>query len=162
MKRLLLVACLLFAASAISAQSSLPKGLTVNGVPLDAGYAEVTWKLSRPTRVVTTPKIDECIGGRIRTVYYPGLKIEMAEGEKKDDFRIFSFEITSAKWNVSGVKIGDPSAKVQKLFGTRGRRVENSPTLGWFYDMTEDNPGSSIFYFKAGKVIKIISTFEMC
>src|SRR4029079_2426869 len=64
MKRLFLVACLLFAAVEISAQSSLPKGLTVNGVSLDAGYAEVTWKLSRPTRVVTTSKVNECIGAR--------------------------------------------------------------------------------------------------
>jgi hypothetical protein len=162
MKRTLLVACLLFAGSAVSAQSSLPKGLTVNGVPLDAKYAEVTWKLGHPTRVVTTSKIDECIGARIRTVTYPGLKIEMVEGEKKDDFTIFSFEITSGKWDVSGVRVGDPSAKVQKLFGARGRRIENKPTLGWFYDMTEDNPGSSNFFFRAGKIYKISTTYEMC
>lgn len=162
MKKLLFVACLLFAASVISAQSSLSKGLTVNGVALDAKYAEVTWKLGKPTRVVTTAKIDECIGARIRTVFYPGLKIEMAEGETKGDFHIFSFEITSAKWDVSGIKIGDPLVKVQKLFGTRGRRVENKPTLGWFYDMTDESPGSSNFLFRAGKVYKISTTYEMC
>ena len=162
MKRLLLVASLAFAAVGVSAQSSLPKGLTVNGVALDAKYAEVTWKLGKPTRVVTTPKIDECIGARIRTVSYPGLKIEMAEGETKDDFHVFSFEITSAKWDVSGINVGDLSTTVQKRFGARGRTVEKTPTLGWFYDMSEESPGTSSFYFKAGKVVKIISTFEMC
>ena len=162
MKRLLLVGCVLLAASVVSAQSSLPKGLTVNGVALDAKYAEVTWKLGKPTRVATTAKINECIGARIRTVYYPGLKIEMVEGDSKGDFHIFSFEITSPKWDVSGVRVGDPSGKVQKLFGTRGRRVENNPTVVWFYDMNEESPGSSNFFFRAGNVYKISTTYEMC
>ena len=156
MKEFLLAVCLLLATSAISAQSSLPKGLNVNGVALGAKYDEVVKKLNKPTRDVTAKKIDECIGANIRTLFYPGLKLELADGE------VFAFEITSGSWNVSGVKIGDTSTQVQKLFGTRGRRVEKKPTLAWYYDMSDDSPGSSNFFFRAGKVYKISSTFEMC
>ena len=156
MKEILLAACLLLAASAISAQSSLPKGLTVNGVALGAKYAEVVKKLNKPTRDVTAKKMDECIGANIRTLFYPGLKLELADGE------VFAFEVTSGNWNISGAKIGDTPTQVQKLFGTRGRTVEKTPALVWYYAMNEDAPGSSNFFFRAGKIYKISSTFEMC
>ena len=161
MVKLLPILVLIFAASGF-AQSSLPSGPKVNGVGLDATYAEVVRKLGKPTRQVTDKNLDECTGSHIRTLYYPGLKIELFDAEK-NVYKVFSFEITSAKWDVSGSKLGDSSAKVQKLFGTRGRSSEKdgAETI-WYYEMNEDAPGLSNFHFRNGKLSKVQFGYTMC
>src|SRR5438128_7549600 len=124
---------IVFGAS-VYTQSSIPNGLNVNRLPLGAKYGDVIKKLGKPTREVTSRKISECIGSRTRTVNYPGLTIELVEGDN-NIFTVYAFEIRSGNWNVSGTKIGDTSANVERLFGTRGRTVEKSK-IGqqWAYD----------------------------
>ena len=160
MNKILPTLLLVFSASAF-AQSSLPDGLKVNGIGLGAKYAEVVRKLGKPTRDVTTRKADECTGFKIRTLTYPGLKIEL--DDPGGGYQVFFFEITSAKWNVSGATIGATTASTQKLFGTRGRTVENDKSgPSWSYAMPDDNPGVSSFYFSGGRLLKMISGYEMC
>ena len=152
----------LLIAAATHAQTSIREGLQVNGVALGATYAATVKKLGKPTRDVTNRQIDQCIGSRIRTLYYPGLKLELVEGEKKI-FTVFSFDVTSGNWNVSGVKLGDASSVIEKQFGKTGRTVEREKAgPRWSYDMTDESPGGSNFYFKNGKLIEISSTYEMC
>lgn len=148
--------------AAVIAQASIRQGLQVNGVALGATYSAAVKKLGKPTRDVTNRKIDQCIGSRIRTIYYPGLKLELVEGDRKT-FTVFSLDVTSGNWNVSGVKLGDSSSVIEKQFGKTGRTVEKERSgPRWFYEMTDENPGGSNFYFKNGKVIQISSTYEMC
>src|SRR5438270_9767487 len=84
----------------VFSQTSIREGLKVNGVALGAKYADVIKKLGKPTRDVTNKKIDECIASHIRTLYYSGLKFELADDEKKL-YTVFSFEVTSVSWDVS-------------------------------------------------------------
>lgn len=157
-----LVLTILLSTAAFS-QTSIREGLKVNGLALGATYAATVRKLGKPTRDVTTRTPDECTGSRTRTLTYPGLKVELIEGERKNDFTVFSFDVTSAKWDVSGVKIGDTPATIEKLFGKTGRTVARERAgPRWFYEMTDDDPGGSNLYFKNGKVIEISSTYEMC
>ena len=143
-------------------QNSIREGLKVNGVALGAKYAEVIKKLGKPTRDVTNPKMDECIGAHIRTINYPGLKLELSDDGNKA-FTVFSFEVTSPNWNVSGANVGNEQAEIQKLFGMKGRTVQKEKAgPQWLYEMTDESPGSSNFFFKAGKVVKIQSGYEMC
>jgi len=152
----------LLIAAATHAQTSIREGLQVNGVALGATYAATVKKLGKPTRDVTNRQIDQCIGSRIRTLYYHGLKLELVEGEKKT-FTVFSFDVTSGNWNVSGVKLGDASSVIEKQFGKIGRTIEREKAgPRWSYDMTDESPGGSNFYFKNGKLIEISSTYEMC
>ena len=152
----------LLIAAATHAQTSIREGLQVNGVALGATYAATVKKLGKPTRDVTNRQIDQCIGSRVRTLYYPGLKLELVEGEKKI-FTVFSFDVTSGNWNVSGVKLGDASSVIEKQFGKIGRTIEREKAgPRWSYDMTDESPGGSNFYFKNGKLIEISSTYEMC
>jgi hypothetical protein len=141
-------------------QVSLTDGPAVDGLRLGATYQAVIAKFGKPTRVRTN-KMDECIGDRTRDVEYPGLKFELAESD--GTFTVYSFEVTSPKYDVSGVKVGDPIAKVQKRFGNVRRTVEKEK-LGprWFYDMTDENPGGTNFYFRGGKVYSISTTYMMC
>ena len=146
----------------VLSQTSIRDGLKVNGVALGTKYSDVVKKLGKPTRDITNRKMDECIASRIRTLYYSGLKLELADDEKKV-YTVFSFEVTTANWNVSGAKIGDAQSEIQKLFGTTGRTVQKE-TAGplWMYEMTNESPGSSNFFFKSGKLVRIQSGFEMC
>jgi hypothetical protein len=112
MKKLLFILVTIAAASSAYSQSALPTGLKVNGISLDTSYAAIVKKLGKPTREVTTKKIDECIGERLRTIYYPGLTIELVEGER-NTFTMYAFTVTSAKWDVSGNRVGAAAASVQ-------------------------------------------------
>ena len=161
MKKLLTILVLALAGSAYS-QSSLPEGPKVNGIALGAKYADVVRTLGRPTREVTSRTADECTGSRTRTLQFPGLKVELFD-EVRNVYTVFSFEVTSPKWDVSGTKVGDTSASIQKLFGTRGRNVakEGAETV-WYYEMSEAAPGTSNFHFRGGKLTKIVFGYTMC
>jgi hypothetical protein len=148
---------LLFTASSF-AQVSLLEGPKVNGIGLSSTYKQVIAKFGKPTSD-RVDKVNECIGDRTRTLKYPGMTIELDEQSRV--FHVFSFEITSAKYDVSGVKIGDDVGVVQTRFGTKKRTVEN-PGPRWFYDMTDESPGSTNFYFRSGKLVKIQTTYMMC
>lgn len=160
----LLNAAIVLALLSISAlcQNSIREGLKVNGLALGATYAATVKAFGKPARDVTSRRIDECIGSRTRTLTYPGLKVELVEGERHA-FTVFGFEVTSARWDVSGVKIGDSSTTIQRRFGTTGRTIDkDSNGSTWFYEMTDENPGGSNFYFRNGKLIKVNTGFEMC
>lgn len=162
MKKPLLILCFCAFSIAASGQTTIRDGLKVNGVALGATYAAAVKQLGRPLRDVTSRRINECIGSRTRTMTYPGLKVELVEGER-NAFTIFGFEVTSAKWNVSGVRLGSTPAQIEKLFGIDGRTVEKydaGPV--WFYEMTEESPGATSFYFRGGKLYRVYTGFEMC
>ena len=96
---------------------------------------------------------------------YPGLTFSLwsdADGKK---FSVGYFEVSSAKWNVSGVKVGDTSASIRRRFGRRGSQEIDGHTnmLTWYYDMSDDEgPGSTNFAFRRGKVARIVTIYFMC
>jgi hypothetical protein len=155
----LLFFILLFTISSF-AQVSLLEGPKVNGLGLGTPYKQVIAKFGKPTADKIN-KMDECIGDRTRKLTYPGMTVEL--DEQSGTFHVYAFEITSPVYDVSGVKIGDTTASIQKRFGVRGRTIEN-PKSGpqWFYEMTDESPGSTNFYFRNGKLVKIQSTYMMC
>ena len=161
MIKVLLSLFLMSIAAPAFSQAVISKGLSVNGVKLGASYQSVVTKFGKPVNDVTDRKINECTGTRLRTITYPGLKVELDDGSGK--FTVFGYEITSARYDVSGVKVGDPAAAVLKLFGTRGRTVEKQKGGEvWFYEMSEENPGGSSFYFTSGRLTKMQTTYQMC
>lgn len=153
------ISVLIFAISTF-AQVSLLEGPKVNGLALGASYKQVIAKFGKPTTDKIN-KIDECIGDRTRKLTYPGLTFEL--DEQSGTFHVYSFEVTSPKYDVSGIRVGATTAEVQKRFGTRGRTVEN-PRSGprWFYDMTEDNPGGTNFIFRGSKLVRVQTSYMMC
>ena len=159
MKRFIPLIIFLFALP-VTAQISLTDGPAVNGLRLGATYKAIIAKFGKPLREKTN-KMDECIGDRTRVVNYPGLEFELAESD--GTFTVYAFEVTSPKYNVSGVKVGDTPAAVQKRFGSMRRTVERVKTgPHWFYDMTDENPGGTSFYFRNGRLFSISTTYAMC
>jgi len=87
----------------VLAQTSLSGGLKVNSLGLGATYKSVVAKFGKPT----TEKIqkgDECVPDRRKILTYPGLTFELIEGQK-NNFTVITFEVTSAKYDVSGIKV---------------------------------------------------------
>jgi hypothetical protein len=157
MKLLLMV---LLLAVPCFAQTALSAGLKVNGIGLGASYKSVIAKFGKPTKEVTK-KGDECVPDRRKLLTYQGLTFELIEDTKKN-FTVISFEVTGAKYDVSGVKLGDTQIAVNRRFGKRSSEETISGSKVWYYEMAADNPGSSNFYFRNGKISKIQTGYEMC
>jgi hypothetical protein len=160
-RSLTIVALILVFGAIVFAQTADPANLKINGVGLDSTYAQVIKALGKPLRD-GRPVREECVGGHEKTVEYSGLKLYfMDEGGKT--FKMDSFTVTSPKWLVSGVRVGDTPAVVKSRFGTKytvARRTDNGG-LAWHYDIA-DETGTTTVIFKNGKVTEISSAFLMC
>ena len=159
MRTFFIFALLAFSVSAFG-QKAPTDGLKVNGVGLGATYKAVVAKLGKPVKE-KIQKGDECVPDRRKILTYSGLTFELIENDNKS-FTVISFEVTSAKYDVSGVKIGDTQLAVSRRFGKRSTEDTVSGQKTWLYEMTPNLPGSSNFFFRAGKVTKIQSGYEMC
>lgn len=167
MKRLIAtLALVLLTAAATLAQAVNPAKLKINGVGLDSTYSQVTKALGRPAKD-GRPTREECIGGREKTVDYAGLSLYFMDGDSRGGktFEVKSFSVTSAKWVVSGVRVGDTQATVKAKFGSKytvDRRTDNGG-LAWDYEMNDkDGPGTTTIIFKGGKVVEISSAYQVC
>ncbi len=160
MKTIAVLAALIFAIPAFS-QTSLESGPKVNGLALGATRAEVIKKIGKPTRE-TKNKADECVGGTEMTLHYPGLKFSLWD-DAHGKFSVGAFEVNSAKWDVSGARVGLSSSAIKKLFGTRFTAETNSGKTIWYYDMDEEkSPGNTNFTFRNGRLVNIFSMWLMC
>ncbi len=162
MKNCLVIIVCLLAGTAYS-QPPLSQGPVVNGLALGATRDEVVRKFGKP---LTENKRDagECVGGTEMTLTYPGLKFML--WDDPDDPRKFTvgeLEVTSAKWDVSGLKVGQASSAVKARFGTRSVEEKESGLPVWIYYMDENiSPGSTNFHFRKGKIVRIVSLWQMC
>ena len=159
--KLLIASALLLCSTNVFSQVSLSAGPKVNGLALGATVKQVIAKFGRPISDKLQPR-NECTGTRLRTMTYPGLIVELDESEKT--YYVFSFTVTSPKYDVSGIRIGAAQTAVANIFGTRGRTIEN-PRTGpeWYYSMDEeDTAGGTNFIFRRGKLAKITTSYMIC
>lgn len=117
MRHLFLLTILLLTGTAFS-QTSLKAGAKVNGIALAATREQVIRKLGKPLSQ-TKKEAEPCVGGTEMVLKYPGLALSLWSDVEGKKFSVGYFEVTSAKWNVSGIKVGDSSAAVRKRFGRR-------------------------------------------
>ena len=156
----------MLAALTAAAQATNPARLKIRGVGLDSTYAQVVRALGKPIKE-SRPEKEECIGGREKTVQYPGLEIYFMDGDSPGGktFEVKSFDVTSGAWSVSGIKIGDAEATVKTRLGRRFT-IDNDPATGettWHYDMGDRaGPGTTHIHFKNGKVVRIGTGFQVC
>ena len=155
---------LMLAASAFS-QTSNPAKLKVNGVGLDSTFAQVTKALGKPKKDGKATK-EECIGGREKMVEFDGASFYFMDGDSKNrkTFEVKSFTVTSPKYSVSGIKIGDTEHNVRRRLGTKFSKSDDPETGAdiWTYDFPDETPGSTSIYIHRGKVIKITSAYQVC
>ena len=138
-----------------------PGKLRFNGVGLESTYGQVVKALGKPSRE-TKPVREECIGGREKSATYEGASLTFMD-EGKKTFKVMAFEVTSPKYAVSGIKVGDSQLTVRRVLGTKfandSKAAEGTTT--WTYEMPGDT-GSAMITFKKGKVVSIGSSDLVC
>ena len=168
---LMWTAVMLFSAAAL-AQRGDPARIKINNtVGLDSTYAQVVKLLGKP-RKESSPKREECTGGREKTANYDGLTFYFMDGTKPAprgrgarEFLVMSFNVTSPRVIVSGVKLGDSEAVVRRRYG-KPHSVDTdsaTPETTWTYEIGENQgPGQTSVTFRNGKVIAIGSSYTVC
>ena len=156
----------LILAATISAQTTNPAQLKINGIGLDSTLAQVTKALGKPTKDGKATK-EGCIGGREKTVEFDGASFYLMDGDSKNrkTFEVKGFTITSAKFSVSGIKVGDTEHNVRRRLGTKFTKSDDPETGAdiWTYTFPESgDPGETSIYITRGKVTKITSAHQVC
>jgi hypothetical protein len=162
------LAVLAFSVVGLSGQTVNLAKLRINGkIGLDSPYAQVVKAFGKPSKE-TKPQKEECTGGREKTVDYAGLSFYFMSGPSHDHktFLVMSFQITSPKYIVSGIKLGDDESVVRRRLGTRFTADTDSATgektLNYSISERNGGPGSTTVTFKKGKVISIGSSYTVC
>lgn len=138
--------------------------LRFNGIGLDSTYRQVVMALGKP---VKDPKgtREYCAGGLEKTVEYRGATFYFMNGDSRGGktFEAMSFSVTSAKYVVSGIKVGDPESVVRQRLGTRfEKRQDDDGNDSWSYEFEDPSPGFTTISFSRGKVVKISSAYMVC
>ncbi|MEO5857743.1 MAG: hypothetical protein ABIR33_02220 [Pyrinomonadaceae bacterium] len=147
-------------------QTTNPAQLKINGIGLDSTFAQVTKALGKPTKDgKATP--EECIGGREKNVEFDGASFYFMDGDSKNKktFEVKGFTVTSAKYSVSGIKVGDTEYNVRRRLGTKFTKSDDPETGAdiWTYEFPEsEDPGFTTIYITRGKVIRIASAHQVC
>src|SRR5687768_8204414 len=106
MKTLLLAIFLCAFAVVVNAQADAKYLVKLKGIGLGSDYSNVIKAFGKP-KTEKTAEGDECRGGKIRTLVYDGLELELSEpSEPEAEYYVYSIEITNAKWLPFGIKIG--------------------------------------------------------
>lgn len=140
-----------------------PGKLKFNGVGLGSTYGQVVKALGKPSSEAK-PRNEECIGGREKSATYPGASFSFMD-EGKKTFKVMSFEVTSTKYSVSGIKIGDSQLTVRRVLGTKFKSGAGdvAGTTEWTYEISDqEGPGWTTVTFKKGKVVSIGSSYTVC
>jgi hypothetical protein len=161
---LMLVSATMFATAPVLGQVVNPAKVKFNGIGLDSTYAQVVRALGKPAKD-GRPQEEGCIGAREKYVDYAGASFYFMDGDSKNGktFEVKAFDVTSAKYVVSGVKVGDTEAVVRRKFGRKYTVKTEDGIKNWSYEMDPNRgPGWTTIDFKNGKVVKIASAYQVC
>jgi hypothetical protein len=166
MKYLILLIVLLWSLPAFAQQTGAKSLLlSVNGVTLGTSHKSVLKKLGKPTRD-TIGEINECNESRSREITYPGLRLLLYEDAPRSGvFSVGEIEVTSWRWNISGIRIGAIDQTVVKRFGKAYSHGpgEGSNVITWFYAISEaDGPGMTNLDFRKGRLIRVYTAYALC
>lgn len=162
MKSLILAIFLLSFAVAASGQADAKYLIKLKGIGLGSDYSEVIKALGKP-KIETTAEGDECHGGKLRTLVYDGMTLELSEpSEPETEYYVVSMGISTAKWQPFGIKIGATQTAVKRKLGNPTSQETDADTGEriWYFEES-GGPSYTNFYFKNGKLIRIY-TFYIC
>ena len=132
--------------------------LNVNGVEINNSYADVIKKLGKPAKSKKDGNVPCSDGSTRSTLHYSGLILKLESNPEVKDFGVYKVEVTSAKWSVRGVRIGDSKEAVFAKFGKGNELFEvGRPYLAYFIV-----DGYASFYFHDERLAKIVWEFNFC
>lgn len=166
MKQMLFFGLLISLVLPVSGQKTANEiDIRVNNIGSGASYSSVVKKLGRPTRSKTQRinQSEACTGAAEThlTLFYPGLKVALLGDQKEQNLSVYSTEVASKKWEVSGIRIGTDIKNVIAKFGEPISQIKRSEKTILYY-VTKDNLGTINFLFRHNKLVKITMTETLC
>jgi len=159
----LIVSFPLFAASQTELPAASPAGtdFNVKNVRLGTNYPEVIKNLGKPLKSRKMKK--EICGEDTHLVLdYPGLEIDLAAGEKPDEFIVLEIEITSSKWTIEPMfSIGSSMSAVRAKLGTPWQQDEKQGGIATLNYLTKGNDLADL-YFLNDKLTKVRLWINPC
>ncbi|BAY93181.1 MULTISPECIES: hypothetical protein [unclassified Tolypothrix] len=132
--------------------------LGIGGIKLSMREIQVRKILGKPVKV---ENIDSPAIGRIRTLKYPDITVDLDEGGTPGKFTVYQIKVTSNKYaTIDGVKVGDGQSKVIRTYGKAEIYKEDNLTR-INYGLENPSPAGLNFTFKNGKVIEILCFYVM-
>ncbi len=166
MKHLLLTSLLLVLSLSAAGQTSTQTiDFRINGVGHGSTPAVIARKLGKPRRSkdVREPGDDSCFSEAhtFRTVNYTGLELSLIGDGKGRKLRVYEIEVKSAKWLVSGIRVGADMAGVRSVLGKPREEFERDATTTWYYENKGQTADVS-FEFIKGRLVRILMAESLC
>jgi aspartate/methionine/tyrosine aminotransferase len=96
-----------------------------------------------------------------RTLYFPGLVVEVLEVDRNRKPTVVAFTISSRRWSASGVRIGSTPSQVVRRFG-KANSVDREEKGTIYRYVTPGNLGGVDFEFRNGKLVRILMAETLC
>ncbi|MCF2145855.1 hypothetical protein IQ276_005140 [Desmonostoc muscorum LEGE 12446] len=132
--------------------------LGIGGVKLSMSEAQVRKILGKPVKVENAfvPAI-----GKVRTLKYPGITVDLAEDAQPGKFTVYQIKTTSSKYStIDKVKVGDTQTKVIRTYG-KTEITQDGKVTNLNYIVEEPSPGGLNFTIQKGKVTEIFCFYLM-
>lgn len=111
--RNLLLLTVVLTASEVNAQVKIHPRL--NGLDIGAKYLTIVKRLGKPLSDIRGGEVP--CGAAMRTLRYRGLVLRLETGGAQP-LGLYKVEVTSAKWSISGLRIGATRKQVISKFGS--------------------------------------------
>ena len=166
MKKFLFLVLLVFLTLPVFGQRKLTEiDLRVNGIGSGTSYSTVVRKLGKPTRRKTEKiKASSACSNSAEThltLLYSGLEVTLLGDSRGRNLDVYSIEVTSKKWQASGVSIGANVKDVVTKFGEPNSKADILGETVLYY-VTKENLGGVNFYFRNNKLVRVAMTETLC
>ena len=131
--------------------------LEVKGVDIGTSYQDVLSQLGKP--LSSKKRGTNPCGGAKLTLRYSDLTVNLDPDADEQNFIVVLIEVTSPKWEVSGISIGASLEEARAKFGKSSElRKENG--LNYVSYFVTD--GYANFYFRNNKLVKVNWELNLC
>ena len=166
MKQITSFVLLVFLSFPIFGQEKLHEvDLRVSDIGSGMPYPTVIRNLGKPLqrKATRTTASLSCSGAAEThvTLLYSGLQISLLGDGRGRSLTVYSIEISSPKWMVSGVRIGASVGDVENKFGRPISKAQKSDETIFHY-VTKGNLGMVNFHFRNNELVKVAMTETLC
>ncbi|MEH1922003.1 hypothetical protein [Nostoc sp.] len=132
--------------------------LGIGGVKLSMSETQVRKILGKPVKIENG--FIAAIG-KVRTLKYAGITVDLDEGAKPGNFTVYQIKATSSKYStIDGVKVGDRQSKVIRTYG-KTEISQDGKVTNLNYIVEQPSPGGLNFSFEKGKITEIFCFYLM-
>jgi hypothetical protein len=143
----------------VSAQTS---DFKIKGIGIGSSNSTLFKRLGRPLSSKEGGIVPCSDGSKLLTLKYQGLVIELSNNSNERNFTVFSINVTSQNWLISGIRIGSSLNNVKAKLGQPYHQTTESGLQGLHYNNNKGIDGAASFYFQNKKLKKVELYLNYC